>query len=250
MYRYLVYTFLLKLRYNRIYYGISFKDSIDNYIIKKLDYQDYELFGNIVKPLVSVSENKVEPSHGLSFVKPLARGFQKPRVLITKPDNIHESYPSFKVSFDKEDKKFNTFIGSYKINDKLVSLYYTSDTSLSAQSISVETKKQKVHSEDIIYSNFFLNINFSQIIYPTLIGRKKLKLAIYTDSSYIYANKVHFWVFDEEKDKILQPIKYNLKISENCFTLGLTPYGEGFDSKVSFYCKENNKWYLYFLGFD
>ncbi len=238
---------------NKIYYGVSFKENIENYTLEKLDYKNYELQGNKIEPLISISQNKVQPSEGLVFVKSfnLKRILREPRVLITDPEDITKYYPPFYPSFEKEDEKLNDFLKSYKTETKLVSFYVTSKSNIAIQSISLNTKKEKMISKKIIYSDFFPGMKISENYQTTLIlDKKKLRPAVYIDASLIYAKKVYFLVFDEEQNKIIQPIKYSLKIPENCFSLGVTSYGKEDDFKANFFCKEEKEWNLYFATFD
>ena len=233
------------------YYIVIFKKSFGVYDIQSLDYKDNQLASNVIQKPIRISKDKIMDSEGSVFIKPYKNVHRQARVFVTQSEDASRSHRSFSTVFENEREQLFHFIKTYETEQGFLS-FYESKKKITAQLTPFDQDSEDIFlsSRNIIRSTFFPNIMFSERLKPSVIERTEgLSPAVYVDSSNIYAKKIYWWFFDQKSRKLFSPIRYNMKIPDNCISLNPVRYGKSYGSKGVFFCKEKESFSLYFLSF-
>ena len=117
-----------------------------------------------------------------------------------------------------------------------------------------ETETSKVLSKTISRFSFLPGSLFSESLYPVVIGKeKKRKPALYIDATQISRGDIYVLTLND-KDQLVSPIKYNIRVPNNCRPMNPIFRGQERVMHYTLFCKEESStgplWILKYLKVD
>jgi cell wall-associated protease len=157
-------------------------------------------------------------------------------------------------SIFRQDNKRDHILGpiaSFKKNDELFTFFQTK-SKLKLHRFK-KGEKETVSERPITRFSFLPGNLFSESFYPIIKGSKENALpALYIDATQISRNDIYILTLNENNE-LVSPIKYNIRVPDNCKPMNPVPFGEKRAFSFALFCLEeksaekNERWGLRFL---
>ncbi|MFI5390292.1 MAG: S8 family peptidase, partial [Bacteriovoracales bacterium] len=117
-------------------------------------------------------------------------------------------------------------------------------------------EKETISEKPITRFSFLPGILFTESFYPIVKGNKEAALpALYIDATQISRKDIYILTLDKN-NQVISPIKYNIRVPNNCKSMNPVPFGEDGTFSFALFCLEETigsgselkeKWGLRFL---